>query len=325
MREQLHWTALGVGVVYCVYDSTFLQLPWWISSQPEGLQLPSRMSVVATGALFCTVPLALLWRHKASDGFRRGIVPSLIASQAIAGLLLASGLWTHSSVFIYAAVFLAYSVGGLTAFATIPWLMTSGYKPALVSSLYLGGSLASLAASVLATFQAPGSASPRFSPQVFFGIITLLVLLLSPVAYYAIVNGNIGISESNSGGQMQLAGHRDDRDQKTSAFERELLPQEQEQLLGATTAATTDNPATIRTLETVGKVGCGSIGDGIGPTQPDGLGCCDRLEKNLQNLDGIKTWGPRAMPLVLLFSVIQACTWLVLRSVIGRTFPSSAE
>ena len=108
MREQLYWAALGVGLVYCVYDSTFLQLPWWVSSQPEGLQLPSRMSAVAMAALFVTVPLTLLWRHTSAEGFRRGIAPALIGSQAAAGVLLASGLWRLSSVFIYAAVFLSY-------------------------------------------------------------------------------------------------------------------------------------------------------------------------------------------------------------------------
>ena len=152
-REQLHWTLLGVGCVYAVYDASFLQLPWWIASQPEGLQLPSRMASAATGALFVTVPAALLWRRCHPHGFTRWIVPSLIAAQAAGGVLLASGLWTLSSKFIYAAVFLTYSVGGLAAFATIPWLMISGYKPALVSNLYLGGSLASQLASVLSMVQ----------------------------------------------------------------------------------------------------------------------------------------------------------------------------
>jgi hypothetical protein len=144
-------------------------------------------------------------------------------------------------------------------------------------------------------------------------------LLLSPVAYFAIVKRKVGILESElAGGQTQLAGNRDEREQKTSALERESL-QEQEQLLGAT-ATTTVNSATDDTLESMAKVGCGGSEDVLEPTQPHCVSCCDQLAP-----DGIRVWGPRAMPIVLLFSVIQACTWLVLRSVIGRTLPSSAN
>jgi uncharacterized membrane protein YgcG len=286
-REQLYWTALGVGIVYCIYDSTFLQLPWWIASQPEGLQLPSRMSVVATGALFCTVPSALLWRHLAPDGFRRGIVPALIAGQAAAGLLLASGLWTLSSMFIYAAVFLSYSVGGLAAFATVPWLMTSGYKPALVSSLYLGGSAASLAASVLATVQAPASASPRFSPQVFFAIISLPVLLLSPVAYVAIIRGKIGQSERSAGPQPSPpeAGRTlQDSDEESGppkvTFGRESV-QEQEQLLQGAAAATPGDGGSASDGDLdVAKKGGGSGGGGGAGQQ----GACSEI------MDGLRDW-----------------------------------
>ena len=145
----------------------------------------------------------------------------------------------------------------------------------------------------------------------FFGIVTLLVLLLSPAAYAAISRGRIGISESElAGGQAQLLGNCEDSEPKsTSGFERESVG-EQEQLLGAAVTVSVA-PAASGTREPVAKAGRASGGGEA--ERPGGVGCCSWLE-----LEGMRAWGPRVAPVVLLFSVIQACTWLVLRSVIGR-------
>ena len=169
-REHLHWGAVGAGVTYCIYDSSWLQLPWWQTSQPEGLRLGGRISMVANAALLCSVPTVLLARQLRPAAFRRYLLPVLICCQGAAGLVLASGLWTLSSAFIYIGIFLAYTVGSLTSFATVPWLLSAGFKPPLVSSLYAGGSAASLLASILAMIQSPGDAQ-RFSPQVFFLVV----------------------------------------------------------------------------------------------------------------------------------------------------------
>jgi hypothetical protein len=61
-REQVQWVVLGVGVTFVVYDSVFLQLPWWVASQPEGLRLGATISLVANIALCSAVPAVLLVR-----------------------------------------------------------------------------------------------------------------------------------------------------------------------------------------------------------------------------------------------------------------------
>ena len=219
----------------------------------------------------------------------RWIIPVLIAGQAAGGLLLASGLWTISSNFIYAAVSITYSVGGLTAFATIPWLMISGYKPALVSNLYLGGSIASQVASVLAMVQGPGSATPLFSPQVFFAILTVPVVIICPVAYRAITKSGIGLVDPPAGlgaRESDRVSMDDDEEiakESSRSLERESL-QEQEQLIGLPASKTLSAVADAADE----KGGCGSM-------------------------ESFRAWGPRALPLVLLFSCIQVSSQAICR------------
>eukprot|EP01050_Picozoa_sp_SAG11_P036595 SAG11_NODE_14005_length_629_cov_0.784906_1_plen_164_part_10 len=42
LRERLYWTGLGLGCTYFINDTMFLELPYWVASQPEGLALGSR-------------------------------------------------------------------------------------------------------------------------------------------------------------------------------------------------------------------------------------------------------------------------------------------
>ena len=39
-REHLHWGAVGAGVTYCIYDSSWLQLPWWPRKEPPSTPSP---------------------------------------------------------------------------------------------------------------------------------------------------------------------------------------------------------------------------------------------------------------------------------------------
>ena len=170
-RERAHWAALGLGCTWFINDTMFLQLPYWVASQPEGLKLGGNISFAASVANPVTVLLALLLRCSFSTfhpqpslifcvfwgvtckmmkmgrrfAFRatmRAVVPVLICLSLAAGGVLACGGWRLSSWFIYLAVVLASTVGGLTPWLTIPWMLHSGYKPALVSPLFLGGNSA---------------------------------------------------------------------------------------------------------------------------------------------------------------------------------------
>lgn len=194
--ERAYWTVLGLGCTWFINDSLFLQLPYWVASQPEGLKLGGNISLAASVANPVTVAAALLLRHFAFNATMRVAVLVLICFSLVAGGVLACGGWRLSSDFIYLAVVLASTVGGLTPWLTIPWLLNSGYKPALISPLFLGGSVGSLCSAVIAIWQSPGE-SRRFSPSVFFAITTAPISL-SLLAYAKIERDGIGLARGNS-------------------------------------------------------------------------------------------------------------------------------
>ena len=302
-REHLHWGAVGAGVTYCIYDSSWLQLPWWQTSQPEGLRLGGRISMVANAALLCSVPTVLLARQLRPAAFRRYLLPVLICCQGAAGLVLASGLWTLSSAFIYIGIFLAYTVGSLTSFATVPWLLSAGFKPPLVSSLYAGGSAASLLASILAMIQSPGDAQ-RFSPQVFFLVVTLPVVCTSVPMYRRVMRRGVGLAHDQE--EARPAAAPGDSGDGKGAAEPE----------GGGAAAT---------CTATGASGGGGGGSGgeeqeellrPGTAAGGGTGAGEGMRAALASARG---WGPGAMPAFLVFSTVQACTWIVMRAIIGET------
>ena len=202
--ERAHWAALGLGCTWFINDSLFLQLPYWVASQPEGLKLGGNISLAASVANPATVLLALLLRRFAFRATMRAAVLVLICFSLAAGGVLACGAWRVSSDFIYLAVVLASTVGGLTPWLTIPWLLHSGYKPALISPLFLGGSLGSLTSAVIAIWQSPGQ-HRRFSPSMFFAIATAPILV-SLLAYVKIQHEAIGLAVRKSSASTAVQG-----------------------------------------------------------------------------------------------------------------------
>lgn len=134
-RERIYWALMGLGCTWFLNDSMFLQLPYWISSQPEGLVLGSRIAFVGSVVPPVMAVAALTLRKHRYDAVQRAAVPTLITFSLFAGSILALGLWKISSNFIYLSMALASTVGGLGALITTPWVMGSGYKPACISQV----------------------------------------------------------------------------------------------------------------------------------------------------------------------------------------------
>lgn len=189
MRQALNWMLLGLGCTWFLGDSTNLETAWWIDSQPEGDKIGGYIALCGTLAPINAL-LVLALRAFAPKTFAQGVVPIMIVMSLISGYLLASNLWTITSWVIYIAVFLNQTVGAMVPFSIVPWVISQGYMPSLLSFLYLGGSVGSLSASILSMVQEPGSAK-RFSPSIFFLIITTPVFM-SLFAYARIVRKRIG-------------------------------------------------------------------------------------------------------------------------------------
>eukprot|EP00929_Paragymnodinium_shiwhaense_P121941 TRINITY_DN9438_c1_g1_i1.p1 TRINITY_DN9438_c1_g1~~TRINITY_DN9438_c1_g1_i1.p1 ORF type:complete len:461 (+),score=39.66 TRINITY_DN9438_c1_g1_i1:46-1428(+) len=188
-REQAFWMLLGTGCTWFLGDAVFLQTAWWVNSQPEGDELGATTAFVSSLAT-SSVALCILLRARFPKSFVNLVVPTMIALSLLAGYMLGVGLWSVSTMFIYASVFLAQSVGILVPFSVVTWVLQKGFNPVLISSLYFGGSLCSLSASVVSWVQQPGG-DRLFSPSVFFLIITTPVLG-SIFAYICIDRQRIG-------------------------------------------------------------------------------------------------------------------------------------
>ena len=193
LREKVHWAALGLGCVWFINDSIFLQVPYWIGSQPEGLKLPNWIALTGSVVSPAVTLLALILRRCLQSQLQNLAVPALIALSIMSCALLGSGLWRISSWFIYLATACAVSVGTLVPLITVPWIQGNGYKTPLISAMYLGGSLGSLFAGILAIVQSPGD-KKRFSPQAFF-IVDAFLVCASIWAYVKIRLQGIGLKE----------------------------------------------------------------------------------------------------------------------------------
>lgn len=188
--EQAHWALMGVGCTWFLGDSTFLEVPWWIDSQSDGLKVGSRMALAASLAPI-SAGVCLLLRLCFPSRYYDAVVPVSFIFSLTAGYMLGCGLWAQTSVFIYISFFLSQCVGAMMPFGVLPWVMANDFKPALISSLYCGGSLASVSASVLAMVQSPGD-DHRFTPSVFF-LVASTPILASLFALCRIRSYRIGV------------------------------------------------------------------------------------------------------------------------------------
>jgi hypothetical protein len=201
-RERAHWALLGLGCTWFMNDALFLQLPFWLTTQPEGLKLGARIALAGSlTPLPAALAVWLQWRFPHQQ--QQLAIPLMISLSASAGALLAMGLWRLSSWFIYVPMLMAASVGGLTPYVQLPWVLARGFKPAVISPLFLGGSVGSLSLSLVAIAQSPGGAR-RFSPSVFF-LMATLPLAGAVLAYSRIVRGSVGASASEMRGSLQGA------------------------------------------------------------------------------------------------------------------------
>lgn len=195
----LHWALLGLGCTWFLGDSTVLEVPWWVDSQPEGVKVSARIALASSMAPIAAAA-GLLFRICAPRAFFVLIVPLMIVFSLLAGYLLVLNLWQYNSFPIYASVALSQTVGTMLPFGVLPWMVAKKFDPALISTLNIGGSVGSLSASLLVMMQAPGSVR-RFTPEVYFLAITSPVLM-SLAAYCRIVVLNLGSTDPTHVGTL---------------------------------------------------------------------------------------------------------------------------
>lgn len=136
--ERAWWALMGLGCTWFINDTMFLQLPWWISSQPEGLKLGNRIALSGSVTPTVAAAIALTLRKYRYEDVQRWCVPTMIVFSICAGIIIALGLWEVSSNFIYISMALASTVGSTTPYLAVPWVMGNDYKPACISPMFLG-------------------------------------------------------------------------------------------------------------------------------------------------------------------------------------------
>jgi hypothetical protein len=285
-EERLWWALMGMGCTWFINDTMFLQLAWWISSQPEGLLLGNRIALSGSIPPVISAAVALTLRKYRYEQVQRWCMPTMITFSIAAGTINALGLWELSSNFIYVSMALASTVGGTTPYLAIPWVMGSGYKPACISPMFLGGSIGSLCAATLALYQSPGT-EKRFSPSVFFGVVSV-PLFLSLYAYTQVTSRGIG--KKVSAGKTDLEG-------------------------------TVEEPA-VPPPDTGAENGAGGLADSLGAEPEAGTGCQGLVNLVPTDWDEFlptnwRRWIDQVWVLAAWMGTVAMCTWTISRAVMG--------
>ena len=288
LRERAFWALMGLGCTWTLNDSMFLQIPYWVSSQAEGLNLPSRIALSGSIIPPVATATAMVLRKYRYEQMQRYCVPTVICFSLVAGSILGwpLGLWRVSSWFIYLSMALVACVGNLSTFVTIPWILSEGYKPVLISSIFFGGSCGSLSASTLALLvQKPGS-EKNFDPTVFFTFLTVPVIG-AMFAFFQIRAHGIGKKSEGAAGAAVAEGGEEDK----PPTEPDAPPPLAEEVAEAEVA-----PA---------KGGCQRLTHVV-PREWDAF-----LPSNWRR------WIGSAWPLATWLGVVAMCTWTVSRAVMG--------
>ena len=288
LRERAFWALMGLGCTWTLNDSMFLQIPYWVSSQAEGLHLPNRIALSGSVIPPLATATAMVLRKYRYEQMQRYCVPTVICFSLVAGSILGwpLGLWRVSSWFIYLSMALVACVGNLSTFVTIPWILSEGYKPVLISSIFFGGSCGSLSASTLALLvQKPGS-EKNFDPTVFFTFLTVPVIG-AMFAFFQIRAHGIGKKSEDAAG----AAVAEDGEEDKPPTEPDVPPPLAEEVAEAEAA-----PA---------KGGCQRLTRAV-PREWDAF-----LPSNWRR------WIGSAWPLATWLGVVAMCTWTVSRAVMG--------
>eukprot|EP01059_Diplonema_ambulator_P000445 TRINITY_DN10378_c0_g1_i1.p1 TRINITY_DN10378_c0_g1~~TRINITY_DN10378_c0_g1_i1.p1 ORF type:complete len:461 (+),score=40.73 TRINITY_DN10378_c0_g1_i1:47-1384(+) len=173
---------LGVGS-WITINGVFQQLPILVD-QPEGWSLPSYITVVIQLANVC--PIVLLGAQKifGKDYTVVGVVVGLlinISSMAV----LSTGVWTKTlniggdehSVWLLLLTFTASAADCLSSVTF--WPFVSYFKlEYLYTALSIGEGMSAVIPALLSFAQQPGADNPHFSANVFFMMLSVLMVIV---------------------------------------------------------------------------------------------------------------------------------------------------
>jgi len=191
LRTRIYWIVTGLGCGWIMGDSIYLEVPWWQSTQPEGLKLASTLSL-SGGFSICIIPAYLLFKHYyGSNGVRE--MWFLLIGQFTLGLFLACFWWVeigNASVVIIFIALLSNSLGVLATVTIIPWIGKNANSD-LIAAVFTGWAWSDVFVAILGVIQEPGK-DRRFSPTVLY-LCVCFIISISMYAFHKITQENIGL------------------------------------------------------------------------------------------------------------------------------------
>ncbi|GAB5356974.1 hypothetical protein AAMO2058_000334000 [Amorphochlora amoebiformis] len=215
--------AMGPGWV--LDTALYQQMPWFQSTQSEGLKLASQMTIAG----ILSMPFLILPYIFINSSLPKGVSHMLMISilcfaEAILTFLVGI-LWSVSangvSFALLGTSFFASGIGGFQSIVVLPWI-SQEFNPRIISIVLTGSHFGNVLTSLLGLAQSPGGAR-RFTPTVFF-MILFTILICPVVAYYRknLLARKQGTSPSPS--LAEFKGMVNESNSRTPNPQRQLAP-----------------------------------------------------------------------------------------------------
>eukprot|EP01084_Bolivina_argentea_P271814 462584_1 len=166
----------SIGPSYVLLDSSWVQVPYFQFTQPEGQKLATYMTAAATIPSVTLVPLYYViininWPNWHDIPYR--IFMHIAGISVIIIAIILTFFWDfvifHTSVIILICVFFAATIGSTQGIALIPWITT--VNPKLVAAILSGNAMGVCLAAAIGLIQNPGDQeNALFNPTAFYSI-----------------------------------------------------------------------------------------------------------------------------------------------------------
>jgi len=170
--EYLKFMTIGMGVSWGLSNALYLEVPWFESTQPEGIRLSAWMGLAGTIAAAISLFISRSGVVNKFSGHKSTLIIILIN---ISLFLLIAFTWFLTigglSAFVFLGTFGAAMVGNFQFMILVPWV-SANFPPTSTNALMSGGALMSFICVVMQLIQSPGH-QQRFSPTFYFIIMAL--------------------------------------------------------------------------------------------------------------------------------------------------------
>lgn len=170
--EYLIFMTIGMGVSYGLCNALYLEVPWFESTQPEGIRLSAWMGMAGTIAAAFSLVISRSGVVNKFSGHKSTLVLIILN---ISLFLFIAFTWSSTigglSVFVFLVTFGGGMIGNFQFMILLPWV-SANFPPTATNALFSGSSLMSFICVVMQLIQSPG-ANPRFSPTWYFFILAL--------------------------------------------------------------------------------------------------------------------------------------------------------